>query len=120
MTDEVQKPCSEILVNLCRGVKTSSSAGGKASHLERVMDVLMTKLDGGSSGDGKADSSSPASTPVAGRKTSSASSGSGANPHYYVIQTVSAISVVNPIEVLIFTPHVTKLMSILVGTFHIE
>ena len=85
------------------------------------MDVLMTKLDGGNSGDGKADSSSPASTPVAGRKTSSASSGTGgpANPHYYVIQTVSAISVVNPIEViLIFTPPVTKLMLIFMGTFH--
>ena len=67
------------------------------SHLERVMDVLMAKLDGGAGADG----SSPGSTPVTGRKTSTAQPGgpNASNPHYYVIHTVSAISVINPIEV---------------------
>ena len=67
------------------------------SHLERVMDVLMGKLDGG----GGADGSSPTGTPASGRKSSAAQPGgpNASNPHYYVIQTVSSISVINPIEV---------------------
>ena len=81
VTDEVQKPCSEILVNLCRSVK-SGPGGARMSHLEKVMDVLMAKFDGGGGerGAGVGSSSTPAAaaggTPLAGRKVSSMSTSS--------------------------------------------
>ena len=67
--DEIQQPCSEVLVRLCRarpniGGSNKSAAG---SHIGRVMDALMTKFQ------------------------------PNVPSHYYVITTLSAIAVVNPI-----------------------
>ena len=68
--DEIQQPCSEVLVRLCRarpsgGGGNSKSGGG--SYIERVMEAVMGKFQ------------------------------PGATTHYYVITTISAIAVVNPI-----------------------
>ena len=70
--DEIQQPCSEVLVRLCRarpniGGSNKSAAG---SYIGRVMDALMTKFQ------------------------------PGAQTHYYVITTLSAIAVVNPIGMI--------------------
>ena len=70
--DEIQQPCSEVLVRLCRarpniGGCNKSAAG---SYIGRVMDALMTKFQ------------------------------PGAQTHYYVINTLSAIAVVNPIGMI--------------------
>ena len=70
--DEIQQPCSEVLVRLCRsrpngcgGMNGKSSGGG--SYIERVMEAVMTKFQ------------------------------PGTTAHYYIITTLSAIAVVNPI-----------------------
>ena len=67
--DEIQQPCSEVLVRLCRsrpnGCGGKSSGGG--SYIERVMEAVMTKFQ------------------------------PGTTAHYYIITTLSAIAVVNPI-----------------------
>ena len=87
VTEEVQKPCSEILVNMCRSIKTNDV---KRSHLEKVMDVLMTKFE----------------NPTGAKPNNQA-------PHYYVIATLSAISVVNPIDVVPFYIKKSILSSVL-------
>ena len=70
--DEIQQPCSEVLVRLCRsrpngcgGMNGKSNGGG--SYIERVMEAVMTKFQ------------------------------PGTTAHYYIITTLSAIAVVNPI-----------------------
>ena len=67
--DEIQQPCSEVLVRLCRsrpnGMNGKSSGGG--SYIERVMEAVMMKFQ------------------------------PGTTAHYYIITTLSAIAVVNPI-----------------------
>ena len=88
VTEEVQKPCSEILVNLCRSVKVHD--GRRATYLEKVMDVMIEKFDGGGvhggGGHGGANNGSTDS-PVSARKNHSHDN--PVPPHYYVIQVWS-------------------------------
>ena len=66
--DEIQQPCSEVLVRLCRARPNGcGNKNGGGSYIERVVEAVMTKF-------------------LPGIAT-----------HYYVITTLSAISVVNPI-----------------------
>ena len=67
--DEIQQPCSEVLVRLCRAKPNSSGSSktGGGSYIERVMEAVMSKFQ------------------------------PGVATHYYVITTLSAIAVVNPI-----------------------
>ena len=89
VTEEVQKPCSEILVNLCRSVKVHDVR--RATYLEKVMDVMIEKFDGGGAhgghgGHGGANGGSTDS-PVSARKNHSHDN--PVPPHYYVIQVWS-------------------------------